>query len=186
VEMTRVTIRDTPPPEVEPFSTETVADLARHRATLTTSLGSITIAFRPDKAPNHVRAFLRLASTGVFDGTSFHRVVKGFVVQTGALDSRATPLTERQQRGVRPLDGEFNDIPHVKGVVSMARGADPDSATTSFFICTAAAPSLDGQYTAFGEVVEGMEVVEAIEATPVDGESPTSRIDLVSVRVDSP
>jgi cyclophilin family peptidyl-prolyl cis-trans isomerase len=182
VEIRSVTIRDTPPPEPEPFANETPADLAKHRAVLETSAGPITIEFFPDKAPEHVRNFLRLASAGVFDGTSFHRVVRGFVIQTGSLTSRG-PLTEKQQKMVRPLQPEFNDTKHVKGILSMARGDDPASAMTSFFIVTGDAPSLDGKYTVFGRVVEGLAVVEAIEQTPVNGESPVARIDLRSARI---
>ena len=177
-----VEIRDTPPPEPEPFSTESVDALRAYRAVLETSAGPITIEFFPDKAPNHVRAFLRLAASGVLDGTSFHRVVKGFVVQTGFLSTRG-PLTDKQQKMVRPLPPEFNDTKHVKGIVSMARGDDPGSATTSFFICTGDANSLDGQYTAIGRVVDGLNVVEAIEQAPLNGEEPVSRIELRQVRV---
>jgi cyclophilin family peptidyl-prolyl cis-trans isomerase len=182
IEIVSVEIRDTPPPEPEPFSTESVDALRAYRAVLDTSAGPITIEFFPDKAPNHVRAFLRLAATGVLDGTSFHRVVKGFVVQTGFLSTRG-PLTEKQQKMVRPLQPEFNDTRHVKGIMSMAHGDDPASATTSFFICTGDASSLDGKYTAFGRVVDGINVVEAIEASPVSGEEPVTRIELKQVRV---
>jgi peptidyl-prolyl cis-trans isomerase B (cyclophilin B) len=182
IEILSVEVRDTPPPEPEPFSTESADALRAYRAVLETSVGPITIEFFPDKAPNHVRAFLRLASAGVLDGTSFHRVVKGFVVQTGFLTTRG-PLTEKQQKLVRPLPPEFNETKHVKGIVSMARLDDPGSATTSFFICTGDASSLDGKYTAFGRVVEGINVVEAIEASPLNGEEPVSRIELKQVRV---
>jgi peptidyl-prolyl cis-trans isomerase B (cyclophilin B) len=184
VEITRLTIRDTPPPTPEPFSSETSAALAQYRAVLETSAGPVTIAFLPDKAPNHVRQFLRLANAGVFDGTAFHRVVPGFVIQTGALASRAAPLTEKQQKLASAQQPEFNDTRHVKGIVSMARGDDPASATTSFFICTGDSAALDGKYTAFGRVVEGMAVVEAIEAAPRTGEAPNTRIELKTVRVE--
>jgi peptidyl-prolyl cis-trans isomerase B (cyclophilin B) len=177
-----IAIRDTPPPEPLPFATESVADLARVRAVLETTAGAITVEFFPDKAPEHVRNFLRLASVGVYDGTSFHRVVAGFVVQTGALTSRG-PLTERQQKLVQSLAPEFNDTKHVKGILSMARGDDPASAMTSFFIVTGDAPSLDGKYTVFGRVVDGISAVEAIERTPVNGETPLTRIELKSVRI---
>jgi len=185
VEITAVTIRDTPPPEAEPFSTETVAQLAAYRAVLDTSAGPLTIEFFPEKAPGHVRNFLRLAQAGVYDGMTFHRVVKGFAVQTGSITSRG-PLTDKQQKLVRPLDPEFNDTRHVKGTVSMARGDDPGSATTSFFIVTAAAPSLDDKYTAFGRVVDGLAVLDAIEQAPVNGETPVTRIELKSVRLVAP
>jgi peptidyl-prolyl cis-trans isomerase B (cyclophilin B) len=182
IEIRRVTIRDTPPPEPEPFASESPADLAKHRAILETSTGSITVEFFADKAPEHVRNFLRLASLGVYDGTAFHRVVRGFVIQTGALTSRA-PLSEKQQKMVRSLQPEFNDTRHVKGILSMARGDDPASAMTSFFIVTGDAASLDGKYTAFGRVIDGMAVVEAIEQAPVNGEAPVTRVDLKSVRI---
>jgi len=186
VTIRRVTIRDTPPPEPVPFADETAAQLAQHRAVLETTLGSITVAFTPEKAPEHVRNFLQLAQAGVFDGTAFHRVVRGFVAQTGALTSRSAPLTEKQQTFVHSLKPEFNDINHVKGIVSMARGDDPASATTSFFIVTGAAPSLDGKYTVFGRVIDGMDVVDRIDAAPVTGESPATRIDLIKVRIINP
>ena len=182
IEIESVTIRDTPPPVPEPFSTESVAELAQYRAVLDTSAGPITIAFMPEVAEGHVRNFLRLADAGVYDGMAFHRVVKGFAVQTGSIDSRG-PLTEKQQTLVRMLPPEFNATKHVKGIVSMARGDDPGSASTSFFIVTADAPSLDGKYTAFARVVDGLPVLDAIEAAPVNGETPVTRIELKSVRV---
>jgi cyclophilin family peptidyl-prolyl cis-trans isomerase len=182
VEIRAVTIRDTPPPEPEPFASESAADLGQYRATLDTSLGPITIELFADKAPEHARNFLRLAASGVYDGTSFHRVVRGFVVQAGSITTRAA-LTEKQAKLVRPLQPEFNETKHVKGIVSMARGDDPASASTSFFIVTGDAPSLDGKYTVFGRVVDGLPILEAIEQTAVNGEAPVSRIDLKSVRV---
>ena len=184
VEIKHVTIRDTPPPAPEPFSTETPQTLASYRAVLDTSAGPITVELFPDKAPTHVRQFLLLASSGVYDGMAFHRVAPGFVIQTGALATRAAPLSEKQQKLVRNLQPEFNDTKHVKGIVSMARGDDPASATTSFFICTGASSALDGVYTAFGRVVDGMAAVEAIEAAPRNGEAPVTRIELKSVRVE--
>ena len=182
IEIVAVTIRDTPPPVAEPFSTETVEELAQYRAVLETSLGPITLGFLADKAPAHVRNFLRLAEAGVFDGMSFHRVVKGFAVQTGSIDSRSA-LSEKQRALVRNLQPEFNDTRHVKGIVSMARGDDPASAMTSFFLVTADAPSLDGKYTAFGRVLDGLPVLERIESTPVNSEAPVTRIELKTVRV---
>ena len=182
VVVTSVTIRDAPKPEPDPFDGAPAAELAKYRAVLETSAGPVTIEFLPDKAPEHVRQFLRLAAAGVFDGTAFHRVVKGFVVQTGSVTSRGA-LTEKQQKLVRALPPEFNDTKHVKGIVSMARGDDPASATTSFFIVVGDAPSLDGKYTVFGRVVDGMAAVEAIEQAAVNGDAPVNRIDLKSVRI---
>ncbi len=150
---------------------------------LETSLGEITIGFTPDKAPEHVRNFLRLASAGVYDGTSWHRVVKGFVVQTGHMPTRKEPLAEAQQRLVRDLKAEFNDQLHDLGTVSMARLAEPDTANTSFFIVTARAQMLDHKYTVFGRVVSGLDVVQKIEAAAVNGETPVERIELRRVRV---
>jgi peptidyl-prolyl cis-trans isomerase B (cyclophilin B) len=182
IEIVSVDIRDTPPPEPEPFSTEPAAALGSYRAVLETSAGPITIEFFPDKAPGHVRAFLRLASAGVLDGTSFHRVVKGFVVQTGWLQTRG-PLSDKQQKLVRELQPEFNDTKHVKGIVSMAHGEDPASATTSFFIVTGNASSLDGKYTAFGRVIDGIATVDTIESAALNGEEPVTRIELKQVRI---
>jgi cyclophilin family peptidyl-prolyl cis-trans isomerase len=185
IEMTRVIIRDAPPPEPEPFTRESVDELARYRAVLETSKGSITLAFAPDKAPAHVRNFLRLASLGAYDGTAFHRVVRGFVIQGGMLDTRTAPVPQRTQQYVRTLRPEFNDTPHVKGTLSMARTDAPDSASTSFFICTGPAPSLDGKYTAFGRVIDGLAAVEAIDAIAVDGEAPRERVEVTRVTVTS-
>jgi peptidyl-prolyl cis-trans isomerase B (cyclophilin B) len=183
VEMKRVTIREKAAPTAEPFTTETVEDLARYRAVLETSMGDITISLSPDKAPEHVRNFLRLASAGVYDGTSWHRVVKGFVIQTGHLPTRTEALNETQQKYVRNLKAEFNDIAHELGTVSMARLAEPDTASTSFFIVTARSQMLDNKYTAFGRVVSGIDVVQKIEAAAVNGETPVERVELRRVRI---
>jgi len=181
IEIKHVAIRDTP---AEPFVTESAQELGAYRAVLDTSAGPIAVEFFTDKAPGTVRQFMRLAASGVYNGMAFHRVAPGFVIQTGALSSRVAPLTEKQQQLVHNLAPEFNDTKHVKGIVSMARGDAPDSATTSFFIVTGAATALDGVYTAFGRVVDGMAVVDAIEATPRTGESPNTRIDLKTVRIE--
>jgi peptidyl-prolyl cis-trans isomerase B (cyclophilin B) len=178
-----MTIRDIPPPEPVPFADETAEQLGRHTAVIETTLGNITIAFDAQKAPEHVRNFLQLAQAGAYEGTTFHRVVRGFVVQAGAMNYRSAPLSEKQLKRVRRLQPEFNDTKHVKGIVSMARGNDPASATTSFFIVTADAPTLDGKYTVFGRVIDGLDVLDKIESTPVSGESPTTRIDLLKVMI---
>jgi peptidyl-prolyl cis-trans isomerase B (cyclophilin B) len=180
IDIRHVTIRDTP---AEPFVNETPLELAAYRGVLDTSAGPISIEFFIDKAPGTVRQFMRLAAAGVYNGMAFHRVAPGFVIQTGALSSRTAPLTAKQQALVHNLAPEFNDTKHVKGIVSMARGEAPDSAQTSFFICTGASTALDGQYTAFGRVVDGLSAVEAIEAMPRDGETPRTRVELKTVRI---
>jgi peptidyl-prolyl cis-trans isomerase B (cyclophilin B) len=179
----KVTIRDTPAVGPEPFTTETAEELSHYRAVLETSLGNITFQFFPDKAPNHVRNFLRLASVGFYDGTAFHRVVKGFVIQGGFLPTRSEPLDITQDRYVRKMQPEFNDTLHDKGIVSLAHGDDPASGDTSFFIVLARTPVLDGKYTAFGRVVDGLDVVEKIEQVPVNGETPAARVELKKVTV---
>ena len=183
IEIRKVTIRERPAPVPEPFLSATVEELAKQRAVLETSMGNITFEFFPDRAPMHVRQFLRLAASGVYDGTAFHRIVPGFVIQGGHMPTRREPLEERQQSYVRTLQPEFNATVHDRGIVSMARGADPASATSSFFVVLAPATSLDRQYTAFGRVVDGMDVVAKIEGAALEGETPVTRIEVNRVRV---
>jgi len=183
VVMTKVTIRDKAAAGPEPFTTESAEELSTYRAVLETSMGNITFQFSPDKAPNHVRNFLRLASVGFYDGTAFHRVVKGFVIQGGFLPTRSEPLDITQDRYIRKMAPEFNDIQHDRGTVSLAHGDDPASGDTSFFIVLARTPALDGKYSAFGKVVEGLDVVEKLEQVPVNGETPTMRVELRKVTV---
>ena len=186
VAITAVVIRDKPAELPPPFSTETIEQLARVTAVIETSKGAITVGFTPDKAPEHVRNFLRLASLGAYDGTAFHRVVKGFVIQGGMMYTRQTPLPEPVEKHVHQLKAEFNDQPHDLGVLSMARQAAEDSASTSFFIVTARAASLDQKYTAFGKVLEGIDVVKAIEGVAVNGEAPVEPVMVTRVRVVTP
>jgi peptidyl-prolyl cis-trans isomerase B (cyclophilin B) len=127
-----VTIRDMP---AEPFVSATVAEMAARRVVVETTLGSFELEMLPDKAPETVRAFLRMAQAGVYDGIKVHRVAPNFVIQTGALAYRSQPLRAAQQRLVGSLPPEFTDTPNLRGVVSMARGEDPNSGSTSFFIC---------------------------------------------------
>ena len=183
IEIRKVTIRDKPAAVPEPFVSETVEELSKRRAIVETSLGSITLELLPALAPNHVRQFLRLAASGVYDGTAIHRVVPGFVAQGGHLPTRREPLDERQQSYVRPLRPEFNATPHDRGILSMARGDDPGSATSSFFIVLGRTPSLDSQYTVFGRVIDGLEVLARIESVPLNGETPVTRIDVARVTV---
>ena len=182
VVINKATVRDTPPPSAAPFAETPVEELATWRATISTTLGDIVIGFAPDVAPGHVRNFLRLAQLGVYDGTGFHRVVPKFAVQAGDLSSRPAQLTQVQRKHVGTVKGEFNALKHEAGVVSMARGDDPDSASTSFFICTAPAPSLDGKYTAFGRVISGMDAVDRIEM----GEPPANPTTIVSATIGGP
>jgi cyclophilin family peptidyl-prolyl cis-trans isomerase len=170
--------------KVEPFLNATVEEL-RRTVTLKTTLGTLKIRMEPDWAPNHVRNFLMLTETGWYNGTAFHRLIKGFVAQGGMPDTRASGPTHPADRWVRPLKGEFrNDIKHVRGIVSMARGDDPDSATTSFFLMLGDAPHLDGKYSAFGRVIEGMEVLDAFDKEEVDGEAPRRRLELIEATID--
>lgn len=178
-----VTIRDTPPVL---FVHDTPAQLARYRVVLETTKGQIELELLPDKAPETVRSFLLMTEAGVYDGIGVHRVVPNFVIQTGALAFRDAPLTEKQQKLVHNLPPEFTATPNAPGLVSMARGDDPGSGSTSFFICTGNCHSLDGQYTAFAKVVSGMETVSAIAAVPVDGETPKESIVVTHARVIGP
>lgn len=176
VTITKVTIRDTPPPEVDPFAAATADELSRYRAVLDTSMGEIEVEMLTGLAPETVRNFLQLAAAGLYDDTPFHRVVPGFVIQTGSPSHRRTPLTQKQAALIKTLQPEFTNTPNLPGILSMARGDDPASATTSFFICTGECRSLDNQYAVFARVVRGMDVVTAIGAVPVEGETPKAAV----------
>lgn len=171
--------------KVEPFLNAPIEQL-RRTVTMKTTLGTLRIQLEPDWAPNHVRNFLKLVETGWYNGTSFHRLIPGFVLQGGMEGTRAgASQAHPADRWVRPLKGEFrNDVKHVRGIVSMARSDDPNSATTSFFLMLGAAPHLDGQYSAFGRVVEGLEVLDAAEKEEVEGEKPKRRLEILEARID--
>ncbi len=170
--------------KVEPFL-DTPVDQLRRTVTLKTTLGDIKIKMEPDWAPNHVRNFLKLTETGWYNGTVFHRIVKGFVVQGGMPEGRSGGATHPADRWVHPLKAEFrSDVKHLRGIVSMARTDEPDSATTSFFLVLGPSPHLDGQYSAFGRIVEGMEVLDAFEKEELDGETPKRRLEIVSATID--
>jgi peptidyl-prolyl cis-trans isomerase B (cyclophilin B) len=157
----------------------------RRTVTLKTTLGTLRIQMQPDWAPETVRNFLMLTETGWYNGTAFHRLVKGFVAQGGMGNTRASGPTHPADRWVHTIKGEFrSDVKHVRGIVSMARGNDPDSADTSFFLMLGDAPHLDGKYAAFGRVIEGMDVLDAFEKEEVDGESPKRRLELIEATVD--
>jgi cyclophilin family peptidyl-prolyl cis-trans isomerase len=170
--------------KTEPFLNATLAEL-RRTVTLNTTLGAIKIRMEPDWAPNHARRFLMLTATGWFDATAFHRVVKGFVAQGGSAGTRSSGPNHAADRWVTPLKGEFRaDVKHMRGIVSMAHGDDPDSATTSFFLMLGDAPNLDGKFSAFGRVVAGMEVLDAIEKEELDGETPKRRLEIITATID--
>src|SRR5262249_42875663 len=124
------------------------------------------------------------ASLGAYDKTAFHRIAPGFVIQAGDLNTRKEPVPPAAQKFVTNIKAEINDVKHTAGIVSMARGDAIDSALTSFFIVLGDQPALDGTYTVFGKVIEGMDVVEKIAAVPTDGERPTERVDIHAMRVE--
>jgi peptidyl-prolyl cis-trans isomerase B (cyclophilin B) len=181
VEITNVTIRDTPP---EPFVNDTAADLATYRAFVETSMGIIELEMLPNLAPETVRSFLRMARAGVYDGIGVHRVASNFVIQTGALNFRSAPITARQQQLVHNLAPEFTDTPNVPGIVAMAHGDDPGSGQTSFFVCIGQCRALDNKFTVFARVVGGMDVLNTMAAVPVDGETPRTPITMTRVRIE--
>jgi peptidyl-prolyl cis-trans isomerase B (cyclophilin B) len=142
--------------------------------------GEIVLQFYPDVAPNHVKNFVDLAGKKFYDGTTFHRVIPGFMIQGGDPNSKNPDRASHGMGGPgHRVKAEFNSKPHKRGVVSMARANDPDSAGSQFFICVADAHFLDWQYTAFGEVVSGMEVADKIVSVKRDGrDNPLERIEI--------
>ena len=126
--------------------------------TLETSKGKVVIKMRPDLAPNHVAHIKRLVSEGFYDGIVFHRVIEGFMAQTGCPHGTGTGGSDYPD-----LKAEFNNEPHVRGICSMARASNPNSANSQFFICFDDATFLDRQYTVWGQVIEGMENVDKIK-----------------------
>jgi len=156
------------------------------RATLETSLGSIEIELLPNKAPGHVKNFLDLARKGFYDGTTFHRVIPGFMIQGGDPNTK-DPQAPRERHGTGgpgyQIKAEFNDVSHKRGIVSMARSSDPNSAGSQFFVVVKDSVFLDKQYTAFGRVMKGIEVADAIVNSARDAkDNPKERID-VKVKV---
>ena len=147
------------------------------------SWGKIQLKFFPDIAPNHVKNIIKLAQEKFYDGTTFHRVIPGFMIQGG------DPNTKNSDRSNHGMGGpgyrvaaEFNKKPHKRGVLSMARAQDPNSAGSQFFICVADANFLDGQYTAFGEVVSGMDTVDRIVSVERDDrDNPIDRVEMTAV-----
>jgi peptidyl-prolyl cis-trans isomerase B (cyclophilin B) len=152
------------------------------RAIIETKFGEIELDFLADKAPGHVKNFVDLAKKGFYDGTTFHRVIPGFMIQGGDPNTKDPKLSRGQHGTGGPgynIKAEFNDTAHKRGVLSMARSNDPDSAGSQFFICVADASFLDGKYTAFGKVVRGMEVADQVVGSPRDrADNPNDRVDM--------
>ena len=138
-------------------------------AILTTNRGRIVVKFFPEKAPNHVKNFLKLAKTHFYDGTKFHRVIPGFMIQGGDPNTKTDDTSTWGQGGPGyNINAEFNDILHTPGILSMARTGDPNGAGSQFFVMVAKYPSLDNQYSVFGQVIEGLDVADKIVASPRD------------------
>ncbi len=160
-------------------------------AVIKTNEGEMVIEFWTDAAPNTVENFKKLARQGFYDGTVFHRIVKGFMIQGGDPNSK-DPAKESSYGQGDPgykIKAEFNNHSHDRGVISMARGPDPDSAGSQFFICLAPVRRLDGQYTTFGKLIKGDDVLEKIGNTPVTNNGmgemskPTKRVVIESVKI---
>src|SRR5437588_4820925 len=152
-------------------------------AVIKTSEGDMVVQFWNDAAPNTIENFKKLARSGFYDGTIFHRIVKGFMIQGGDPNSKDAGKESSYGTGGPgyKIKAEFNDHPHARGVISMAREMDPDSAGSQFFICLAPVPRLDHQYTTFGKLIKGDDVLEKIGDAPVtsaNGENskPTKRV----------
>jgi peptidyl-prolyl cis-trans isomerase B (cyclophilin B) len=167
------------------FTREEIKKMEETRAVIETKFGNIELSFFPDVAPNHVNNFIDLAKKGFYDGTTFHRIIPGFMIQGGDPNSK-DPNNPRVGMGGPgyTLKAEFSSRPHKRGTLSMARAQDPNSAGSQFFICVADAPFLDKQYTVFGEVVTGMDVVDKIVSQPRDSrDMPLERIEM-KVRIE--
>lgn len=138
-------------------------------AVIETRFGNIVLEFFPDVAPKHVANFKKLASEGFYNGSTFHRVIPGFVIQGGDPNSKDDDRSNDGMGGPGyTINAEFNSRKHLRGTLSMARSADPNSAGSQFFICVKRQPSLDGKYTVFGQVIEGMNVVDKIVSVKRD------------------
>lgn len=170
----KVNQRTTAPPAeaADPFDGASVEKLGSQCVTLETEAGAIEIAMMPEVAPEAVRHFLNLSATGAYDTTVFSRVVKGFVIQGGDLQTSEKWSAALAKRMEHRLPDEPGLVKHVRGIVSMARTNEANSATTHFFILVREAPHLDRNFAAFGTVTKGMEVVDAINQAPVEGEKP--------------
>jgi cyclophilin family peptidyl-prolyl cis-trans isomerase len=168
----------------EPFDNATVEKMAGQCVKLETEAGVIVIEMLAEAAPETVRNFLNLTSIGAFDTTTFSRVVKDFVVQGGNLSTGQKWGLELAKRAARKIPDEPSYVKHVRGIVSMARPDEPNSATTHFFILLNEATQLDGKFAAFGRVTRGMEVVDAMNKAETEGEKPTKPVRLTRATVE--
>lgn len=142
---------------------------SNERVLIETDAGNMTVEFFHDKAPGHAKNFLKLAGQGFYDGTRFHRVISEFMIQGGDPNTKDGGTGPWGTGGPGyQIDAEFNDVHHEKGILSMARSQDPNSAGSQFFVVHGDAAFLDGQYTAFGRVVEGLDILDAIAGAPVE------------------
>jgi cyclophilin family peptidyl-prolyl cis-trans isomerase len=162
----------------EPFDGVPPEKMAGQCVTLDTEAGVIVIEMMPEVAPEAVRNFLNLSATGALDSTIFSRVVKDFVIQGGNLFTSNRWGVELASRMARKLPDEPSDVKHVRGIVSMARSEEPNSATTHFFILVGEGHHLDGKFAAFGRVVKGIEVADAINHAALDGEKPVKAVQI--------
>ena len=162
----------------EVAQSQDVGDSKQIQAIIETNFGNIVIEFFPDKAPGHVENFIKLANDGYYDGTTFHRVIPGFMIQGGDPNTKSDDRSTHGQGGPGyTINAEFNDISHVRGIVSMARTNDPNSAGSQFFIIVSDSLFLDNQYTVFGRVVEGIDVADKIVNVPRDNlDNPNDRV----------
>ena len=162
------------------FNKEEIKKMAETRATIKTKFGDIELKFFPEVAPGHVNNFLELAKKGFYDNTTFHRVIPGFMIQGGDPNSKNPDKSSHGMGGPgHTVKAEFSEKPHKRGILSMARSANPDSAGSQFFICVKDSSFLDRQYTVFGEVVSGMDVVDQIVSQPRDArDNPNERVEM--------
>jgi peptidyl-prolyl cis-trans isomerase B (cyclophilin B) len=165
---------------------ETPKPAVKEVAVVKTSEGEMVLEFYPDVAPGHVENFKKLAGKGFYDGTAFHRVIKGFMIQGGDPNTKddAKKALWGQGGPGYTIKAEFNSKPHVRGTLSMARTPDPNSAGCQFFICHGEPRQLDGQYTVFGQLIKGDEVLEKIATTPTeDSDRPVKRVNIESIKI---
>jgi peptidyl-prolyl cis-trans isomerase B (cyclophilin B) len=167
-------------PKQKTFTPEEIKKMAETKAVIETKFGKIELKFFPEVAPHHVNNFIELAKKGLYDGSTFHRIIPGFMIQGGDPNSKNSDKSKHGMGGPGyTIKAEFNNKPHKRGTLSMARAQEPDSAGSQFFICVADAAFLDKKYSVFGEVVSGMEVADKIVSQPRDSkDNPQERIEI--------